>query len=464
MQKTLFPSEVGLDVRYRRFQEMKLGQLRSVLPIKELAAQLPNPKNNMGGAKPWFNNEGKIALQFLKSYEKCSDERLLERINTDWSLQFFCGISLGPNEEIKDKDLIWQIRAFIGEYLDIPEYQKVIIDKWKPDMEDTQTGLTDATCYESYIKYPTDVKLLWDCIEWLHKQMKYWCKKLGIKRPRNKYSKHASAQKSYAKRKRKTYKLRRRRVRLLLDLCNKILFQLEGILVYGQSQQGAPACLLERRDWDRYMTIGKIYEQQRYIYENPKEPFGDRIVSLYKPYLHPIVRGKENKRVEFGAKVNSWQVDGLNFIEHLSFRAYHEGNRLKNGIAFHQKHFGKLRRIGADQIYATNANRSFCSKFNMDTNFKPKGRAPKDPAIRKQKSQMRALIGKARSTVLEGSYGNDKNHYGLRKIKARNEKTELVWLFFGMMTANGVKMANRKIKNKKLESKSKVPPNQRLIA
>ena len=175
MQRSLFPSEVGLDVRYRRFQNMELGRLRSVLPIKELAAQLPKPKNNLGGAKPWFSNEGKIALQFLKFYEKCSDRRLLERINTDWSLQFFCGISLGPNEEIKDKDLIWQIRAFVGEYLEIPKYQKIIIDSWKPDMEDTETGLTDATCYESYIKYPTAVKLLWDCIEWLHKQLKYWC-------------------------------------------------------------------------------------------------------------------------------------------------------------------------------------------------------------------------------------------------------------------------------------------------
>lgn len=31
----------------------------------------------------------------------------------------------------------------------------------------------------------------------------------------------------------------------------------------------------------------------------------DRIVSISKPYVRPIVRGKEVKSVEFGAKVNN---------------------------------------------------------------------------------------------------------------------------------------------------------------
>lgn len=40
-----------------------------------------------------------------------------------------------------------------------------------------------------------------------------------------------------------------------------------------------------------------------------------RNVSIDRTYLHPIVRGKENKRVEFGAKVNNIQIDGISFIE-----------------------------------------------------------------------------------------------------------------------------------------------------
>lgn len=182
-----------------------------------------------------------------------------------------------------------------------------------------------------------------------------------------------------------------------------------------------------------------------------------RIVSLHKPYIRPIVRGKENSRTEFGAKVNTWQAGGLNFIEHFSFEAFHEGVRLKEAIAFHRKHFGQLDRLAADAIYATNSNRSYCSEEGISTSFKPKGRRTSDAQLRKEEDQQRSELGKARSTELEGSYGNDKNHYGLRKIKARNEHTEITltifhisglktWIFFGMMTANAMQVARRKHK------------------
>jgi hypothetical protein len=64
--------------------------------------------------------------------------------------------------------------------------------------------------------------------------------------------------------------------------------------------------------------------QQRYLHENPGKKVADRIVSLYKPYIRPIVRGKENKSVEFGIKVHMMQVDGINIIEHYSYDAYNE--------------------------------------------------------------------------------------------------------------------------------------------
>ena len=48
----------------------------------------------------------------------------------------------------------------------------------------------------------------------------------------------------------------------------------------------------------------------------------DCIVSIDRYYVCPIVRGKETKSVEFGAKVNNIQIDGISFIEHLSFKAF----------------------------------------------------------------------------------------------------------------------------------------------
>ena len=42
--------------------------------------------------------------------------------------------------------------------------------------------------------------------------------------------------------------------------------------------------------------------------------------------VRPIVRGKEKKSVEFGANVNNIQIDGISFIEHISFKAFKEGD------------------------------------------------------------------------------------------------------------------------------------------
>ena len=47
--------------------------------------------------------------------------------------------------------------------------------------------MEDATCYKTYMRYPTDVKLLWECVEWSHSQLKLISKYLKIRMPRNKY-------------------------------------------------------------------------------------------------------------------------------------------------------------------------------------------------------------------------------------------------------------------------------------
>ena len=62
---------------------------------------------------------------------------------------------------------------------------------------------------------------------------------------------------------------------------------------------------------------------------------------------------------------------------------------------------------------------------------------------------MRSALSVIRATVLEGSFGNEKNHYLLGKIKARTQATEIAWIFFGMMTANA------SIISKRIEEKQK---------
>jgi hypothetical protein len=56
---------------------------------------------------------------------------------------------------------------------------------------------------------------------------------------------------------------------------------------------------------------------------------------------------------------------------------------------------------------------------------------------------MRGALNRQRGTVLEGSFGNEKNHYLLAKVDARNEYTEKCWIFFGMLTANASIISQR---------------------
>jgi len=47
--------------------------------------------------------------------------------------------------------------------------------------------LEDATCYETDMRFPSDVKLLWECNDWIYNQIKQLCKFASIRRPRSKF-------------------------------------------------------------------------------------------------------------------------------------------------------------------------------------------------------------------------------------------------------------------------------------
>ena len=91
--------------------------------------------------------------------------------------------------------------------------------------------------------------------------------------------------------------------------------------------------LIYRSPHKRLSIIRKVLVQEKEMFEGRK--VSDRIVSIDRHYVRTIVRGKETKSVEFGAKVNNIQIDGISLIEHLSFKALNEGIRLKNCIRMH---------------------------------------------------------------------------------------------------------------------------------
>jgi transposase, IS5 family len=420
-----------------RFLQTDLGQLYLSIPFDKLSSSIPPPKSSLSGkgCKPWFDVKGGIALQILKHYLCLSDTLLIERINTDWSMQMFCGIQLKPTEVIRDINLPSYWRGYIGAVLDIDAMQKEFAAAWKPYLNDTNFSSEDATCYESRISFPTPIKLLWDCCNKTYLSYNSIKKQLKQRTSRCNYEDRKKEFLSYQKTKKKTKKAEKKLIKKLLKfllrllhLHNQLVTQKEVVLSLKQKAQ--------------MLTITKVYEQQHGKVYGHVEQIKDRIVSLSKPYIRPIVRGKETKAVEFGAKVNKLQIDGISFIEHFSYDAFNEGTRLKSCIGLHQQLFGKCTHHSADKIYATNNNRKHCTSKKIVTNFEPKGK--QKVAHVEQSKAMRAILNKERGTRLEGSFGNEKNHYQLQKINARNAITEKCWIFFGMMTANASIITNRR--------------------
>jgi hypothetical protein len=412
------------------FHLSEIGQIHSLLPFKAMSKELGLTESTLG-RDSYFSPEGKIALMFLKSYTGFSDRDLIAQMNANIHYQLFCGVYIHPSQALKNYKIVSEIRCEIASKLDIDKLQQVLSRYWKPYLEHSSVMMTDATCYESAIRYPTDVKLLWESVEWLYRQLKIIVKDSKGRMPRSKYDKINRRYHSYSKKRKRTQSETRVLTRSLLHLSNKLFVILDETV-----KARYPRMQFTPQFYKRLSVIKKVIHQQSLRFQG--EDVKNVIVSIDKSYIRPIVRGKENKRVEFGAKVNTVQVDGINFIEKLSFDAFNEGIRLPECINKHQQLLHRrVTHLAADRIYATNYNRSYCAKRNITTSFIRKGRAG---CYEQQRQQISQLLNKERSTRLEGSFGTEKQHYGLSKIYARTKSTEILWIFFGIHTANAVRM------------------------
>ena len=433
-------TEFDMLKKYRQsFATSELGRLHALFPFSELARQM-HLKSSALGRKSYFSPEGKIALMVLKSYTNFSDSQLIEHLNGNIHYQLFCGVQIDPLHPLTNPKIVSAIRQELADRLDIESLQAILADHWKPYLENLHVCMTDATCYESHLRFPTDVKLLWEGIVWLHRHLCKHCRRLHIQRPRNKYLDVSRAYLAYSKLRKRRKSQTRMITRRLLQLLEKLLDQLEQIHSSYRNR------LTLSSDYQRrFSVIQTVLEQGKTLFAGKK--VSNRIVSIDRHYLRPIIRGKETKSVEFGAKVNNIQIDGISFIEHISFKAFNEGVRLKDCIHLQQQLTGvRVKALAADSIYANNANRKFCTKYHISTSFKRKGRAAKDEPLRKI---LRSELSRERATRLEGSFGTQKQHYSLARIKARNRKTEVLWIFFGIHTANAVCMIEKVEKRKR---------------
>lgn len=157
-------TEFDMLKKYRQsFATSELGRLHALFPFSELTRQM-HLKSSALGRKSYFSPEGKIALMVLKSYTNFSDAQLIEHLNGNIHYQLFCGVQIDPLHPLTNPKIVSAIRQELAHRLDVEPLQLILAEHWKPYLENLHVCMTDATCYESHLRFPTDTKLLWEVL------------------------------------------------------------------------------------------------------------------------------------------------------------------------------------------------------------------------------------------------------------------------------------------------------------
>lgn len=266
-------------------------------------------------AKLFTNRKGNVAKPLRLALGACiiqaeygySDEEVALQIQETAYLQFFCGYTEYNDEKPPfDPSLMVYFRKRLTPEI-LGEINEMIIrnseTEEKSDNDDESnppsnsgTMIVDATCAPSQIKYPQDTELLNEAREITEEVIDELHIPGNGKKPRT-YRKKARKQYLHiARSKKRTAKKVRKAIGQQLSYIKRNLKTIENLPVKTDN--------LPKQLRSKLETVKKLYDQQKYMYDNHTHSVSDRIVSISQPWLRPIVRGKSKAPVEFGAKLD----------------------------------------------------------------------------------------------------------------------------------------------------------------
>jgi hypothetical protein len=385
----------------------------------------------------------RLALGALVIQERLnlSDEETVRQITENPYLQYFIGLpsfqdeapfhpsSMTPFRKRLGRDIINRVNEWVAEEQNqddpsdddqdgtscsAPENSK------SDDQRDQQPNkgklMLDATCAPADIAYPTDLRLLNKAreklegiIDTLHEPYR------GQQRKPCTYREKArKAYLSVAKQRNPRKKTLRKAIRQQLNFVKRNLRHVETLAAQGRLKR------LSKKQYRDLFVIQELYRQQLSMYKNKSHRIEDRIVSIHQPHVRPIVRGKSNASVEFGAKLSVSLGDGLAFLDVIQWDAYHEGSYLQESVEVYRRRYGVYpEAVLADQIYRTRENRQYCKKRGIRLSGRRPSKDREESSAQKQMEYQDALD---RNTV-EGKFGEGKRAYGLCLIRARFQQT-----------------------------------------
>lgn len=291
--------------------------------------------------------------------------------------------------------------------------------------------ILDATVAPQAIRYPTDLSLLNEAREFTEQIIDKLYVKIALKKkPRTYRCRARQAYLAIAKQKRPSAKVRRRGIKQQLQYMRRNLGHIDALLSHFPKGQRLP---LPKWLLYRYWVLPHLYAQQLEMYQNKSKRCDDRIVSISQPHVRPIVRGKQDKPVEFGAKLSvSLNEDGIACVDHLRWDACHEGLDLPGQVEAYRQRKGHYPEVVlGDPIYGTRANRNYLKERDIRFAGKPLGRprrVTEENEAEQKKAKARRREEYRQRIPIEGKFGQGKNRYRLNYIRAKRADTSYAWI------------------------------------
>jgi hypothetical protein len=289
--------------------------------------------------------------------------------------------------------------------------------------------IIDATVCPQDIAYPTDLNLLNDAREKAEELIDLLYNPiLHVKKPRTYRYKARKLYLSEAQKKRSSAKSIRKSNK------QQLAFLRRDIRIIHCLLDKYPKIPLKRKEYKYLLVIQTVYQQQEEMYRNKIHSIEHRIVSIHQPHVRPIVRGKRNAKVEFGAKIQVSLMNGFVFLDDLDWEAFNEGSRLKASVEKYKERFGYYpAEVLADKIYCTRDNRNLLKGISIKLRAKPLGRPSLSSAVEDH-------VRPGERNPIEGVFGQAKTAYGMNRIKARLAQTSESWIATILMVINLVKI------------------------
>ena len=424
-----FKQPVGMNLKENN-RWVKKAQTIPWLDIeKRYAALFTNHKGNV--AKSLRLALGACIIQTEYGF---SDEETGLQIQENPYLQYFCGYPGYDDEHLPfdpslmvyfRKRLTPEVLGEINEMIirDAKARQQEADTQQKDDDHDNDanpptgggnsgTLIVDATCAPSEIRFPQDVSLLDEASENAEQIIDALQEQSVEKKPRTYRNKAHKDSLKYMRSRKHTEKKTREAIRKQLQYLRRDLSAIDTMLQSGLK--------ISSKQELRFETLRKIYEQQKYMYDNHTHSVPDRIVSVSQPFIRPIVRGKAGKPVEFGAKLDISVSDGWTRLECWSFDAYNEATKLIETIERYREREGHYpERVLADKIYRNRENLGYCKLHGIRLSGPALGRPKKD----EQHDRRQTYLDQNERIEVERQFSLAKRKCNLGKVKTKLEET-----------------------------------------